>query len=115
MINDLDKNDVVFAIKKERNISKIKNLGALKVKNNKVIRFCDKPSSNLSDYNSFWCSFGFTKKSSYKLLNLMMRSIKRKKVSLYDESLIASYFYVKDYLDLGTWPNLKSKKVLQYK
>lgn len=114
MIKYLENNDVVFAIKGEKRVSKIKNLGALYVKNNKVLRFCDKPQKNISDYNSYWCSFGFTKKNSEKLLYLMMKSIRKEKVSLESELINASYFYIKDYLDLGIWSNLKSKKVIDY-
>ena len=110
----LELNDVSFAIKKEKKAKFLKNLGAIRSKGTNVLSFCDKPSKNLKSYNAFWCSFGFTKYSGKLLLEMMMRSINREKVSLNEELLKAQCFYIKDYLDLGTWENLRSKKLNKY-
>ena len=110
----LKNNDVSFAIKKEKNINKLRSLGAIYESKGFVKSFCDKPQKNLKKYNSFWCSFGFRKQSSKKLLKMMMRSIKKQEVSLQNEKITAKAFYINNYLDLGTWENLRSKKLLKY-
>ena len=43
---NLDKNDVCFALKKEKNKNKLLSVGALNVKNDKINNFCDKPEKN---------------------------------------------------------------------
>ena len=110
----LKNNDVSFAIKKEKDINKLRSLGAIYESKGFVKSFCDKPQKNLKKYNSFWCSFGFRKQSSKKLLKMMMRSIKKQEVSLQNEKITAKAFYINNYLDLGTWENLRSKKILKY-
>ena len=65
----------------------------------------------VKNYNCFWCSFGFNKKFSSKLLFMMMSSIQRKKVNILEEKFETSFFYIKDFLDLGTWKDLKHKKI----
>lgn len=110
----LDEYDVCFAVKKEKQINKFKSLGAIYEENKIVKKFCDKPSKNLNSYNCFWCSFSFTKKNSKKLLEMMTRSIKREKVSLKNENLYGKVFYINNYLDLGTWDNLRSNKIKNY-
>jgi hypothetical protein len=110
----LDDNEVVLAFKPVPDGSEVlRALGAVTVaEDGKVARFADKPVGDLAGFNGYWTSFGFTEKAGRPLLELMMRSIKKEPVSLDTVSQRVAAFPVQDYLDLGTWPNMKTPAVL---
>ena len=108
MNTKLNCSEVCFALKKEKDKKKLSNLGALAIEDNKIIEFCDKPQSNLRKFNCHWGSFGFTKNVSIKLLEMMTKSIKRKKVNINKQNFSTSFFYIKKYIDLGTWENIEN-------
>lgn len=104
---ELEKNSVCFGYLPTEDRKTLKSLGALKVVKDQVEGFCDKPAENNPAYfNAFWTTFGFKQDVSRPLLELMTRSIQGKPVDLRDVSSAATAFPVKEYKDLGVWPNI---------
>lgn len=102
----LDEHDVVFAYRPELDKRKYMNLGALNVTDGKVTAFCDKPKNQLERFNGYWCSFGFGREFGRPLLELMTRSIQRHDVDINELGASIGCFPVRDYIDLGVWPNV---------
>lgn len=103
--------DIVFGFKKETDRSLLGSLGALQVENGRVLDFRDKPSpQDASRFNSFWCCFAFGGSFGSPLLELMSKSVLREKVEINLISQNISGFEIDEYLDLGTWDNIKKFK-----
>ncbi|MEO9457522.1 MAG: hypothetical protein ABJE63_11815 [Lentilitoribacter sp.] len=101
--------DLVFACVNEASRQRLSSLGALYVKDSRVVHFCDKPlESEPTQFNAFWASFGFRREVGPKVLDFMMKSVAREKVNLDTLGLNVSAFAVDNYVDLGTWPSIAS-------
>ena len=104
---ELEKNSVCFGYLPTEDRKTLRSLGALRVAKNQVQGFCDKPAEDDPEFfNAFWTTFGFTQKAARPLLEMMTQSIQRKPVNLGGVSSAVSAFPVKEYKDLGVWPNI---------
>lgn len=103
--------DWSFFYKKENNAEMLKTKGALFVENNRVKMYMDKPTDNISNYNAYWTSFAFTKNSFTKSIEFMEKSTLNKQVSAEEIQNCPIYntlgIEVEEYMDLGTWPEIR--------
>ena len=99
-----------FLYKKENREELLKTKGCLKVDNNIITKYEDKPD-NVKDYNAFWCAFAFRKRTFDICINYMEKStlnIKIHQDEIEDTPIFKSQgVEVLDYVDLGTWPEIR--------
>ena len=71
----------------------------------------DKPTDRVDYYNSFWCAFAFRRRNFYECINFMEKSTLKQKhtqneitqTPLFGSKVIE----VANYIDLGTWPEIR--------
>ncbi len=107
----LETNEFVFFYKKESNPSMLSTKGALQIENNLVKLYEDKPQTNIQNYNAYWCSFAFKVSSFADSISYMEKSTLNKKFNT--KQMTYTPFYntegieVDDYIDLGTWGEIR--------
>jgi hypothetical protein len=86
----------------------LKKLGALRVKEGKVIAFQDKPGESLWKYNGFWGCYAFTKDAGRPLYDFLVKSVLHQRISLEELSFYPpGAIRLESYGDLGTWPAVR--------
>tara|TARA_Y100000004_G_scaffold197087_1_gene269654 strand:+ start:719 stop:1456 length:738 start_codon:yes stop_codon:yes gene_type:complete len=100
-----------FLYKPENDDDILKTKGALKIVDDKVLEYEDKPQENLETYNAFWCAFAFRKRTFDSCINFMEKSTLRmkQKVNEIIETPIhnSKAIKVEKYIDLGTWSEIR--------
>ena len=96
----------------QSNIFSILDSYGLSIKENLVLDYCDKPENNkLGIYNAFWCAFGFRRRVFDTCMSFMEKSTLKMKVNGNDIKSTPIYgskaIKVKDYVDLGTWSEIR--------
>ncbi len=111
MINALQNHPVVFGCIPCTNPQRLKSLGALRIENNIITRFQDKPSHNVEDFNGFWGCYGFRKEYAESLYRFLIASVKHQPISLEDQPFYPpALVLIQSYHDLGTWTNIEDFK-----
>ncbi len=107
----LENNEFVFFYKKEKDPAMLSTKGALQMENNIVKFYEDKPQTDFTKFNAYWCSFAFKANSFMPAIEYMEKSTLKKKVD--SSKMIYTPFYntegieVEDYIDLGTWGEIR--------
>ena len=101
-----------FLVKREENRDVLKTKGAIYVNaEGNVVEYEDKPIDRVGQYNSFWCAFGFRKRNFFECINFMEKSTLKQKHSINDITSTPIFgskvIEVEDYIDLGTWPEIR--------
>lgn len=111
VINRLNSKGWTFFYIKETNPLMLSTKGALHVENNFVKLYVDKPTEDFSRFNAYWTSFAFTKKEFNMSMAFMEKSTLKEKVDTDEIKLTPIYnslgIEVDDYIDLGTWPEIR--------
>lgn len=107
-LDALKKYKVIFGAVPCTDHDVLKGLGAMRVDQEIVIDFQDKPQMGLEQYNSFWGCFGFREKYGQALYDFLIRSVRHQPVFLeeqffYPPGIVPLY----SYQDLGTWDNIR--------
>lgn len=102
-IGKLQEGNVVFGVNKCSEAGKLSKLGAVRVENDKIKKFKDKPSEDLSSYNGFWGVYGFRESVARRLYDFLIDSVERcgEKEHLLGE-FDPEVFFLDTYHDLGT-------------
>ena len=90
----------------------LKTKGAIYVNaEGNVVEYEDKPIDRVGQYNAFWCAFGFRKRNFFECINFMEKSTLKQKHSMNDITTTPIFgskvIEVEDYIDLGTWPEIR--------
>lgn len=111
VINRLDTKGWTFFFIKESNPLMLSTKGALQVDNNFIKLYVDKPTEDFFRFNAYWTSFAFTKKEFNMSMAFMEKSTLKEKVDCDEIKLTPIYnslgIEVEDYIDLGTWPEIR--------
>lgn len=111
VINRLDTKGWTFFFIKESNPLMLSTKGALQVDNNFIKLYVDKPTEDFFRFNAYWTSFAFTKKEFNMSMAFMEKSTLKEKVDCNEIKLTPIYnslgIEVEDYIDLGTWPEIR--------
>ncbi|MCP4214131.1 MAG: hypothetical protein GY765_05720 [bacterium] len=87
---------------------RLKRLGAMGVEAGRVVRFQDKPSDRLADFNSFWGCYAFRKACGRELYDFLVASVRHQPVALDSCSFHpAGTVRIESYRDLGTWNSIE--------
>ena len=110
--NALHETGFTFLYKKELDPDILKTKGALYInKESHVIKYEDKPSDSLDQYNAFWCCFAFRKRVFNQCINFMEKSTLNQSFDLNEIKDTPIYnskgIEVSDYIDLGTWNEIR--------
>jgi len=107
MVKNLIGYELTFGYIRTNNIKKLRNFGAMRVEDNNVILFKDKPKKNILNYNSFWGCYGFKKHIGKDLYEFLVSSVTddNAKEKIPFET---SCFEIKEFYDLGTWDGIKN-------
>ena len=102
-VGKLKKNKVVFGVTKCNDPEILSSLGAVKVERDRIVRFKDKPSIDVDQYNGFWGVYAFHESEGRRLYDFLIDSVEQgeKKGHLMNE-LNVGVFYIDTYYDLGT-------------
>ena len=110
----MDKHSLVFGVENiDPASNKLHSLGAIKIDNSgRVVNFQDKPSNLFYDgkalYNSFWGCFGFQTSIAKDLYRFLIGSLDKKTKNYHKQTFHPAHsFEIIDYIDLGTWENIK--------
>jgi len=103
VIRILLEENVVFGVTKCTDSNMISTLGAVRVENNKITKFKDKPSIEIEQYNGIWGAYGFRENAARRLYEFLIDSVEKsdKKGHLLKE-LAPAIFFIDTYHDLGT-------------
>ena len=109
----LEETGFTFLYKEELDNSVLKTKGALNINaEGLVLNYVDKPEDNkLGLYNAFWCAFGFRRRTFDQCMNFMEKSTLKLKTN--EKEIQSTPIYgskaikVKDYVDLGTWSEIR--------
>lgn len=110
--NSLTETGFTFLYKKENDPAMLKTKGCLSINDDgKVTAYEDKPEHNVERFNAFWCSFAFRMRTFDGAIAFMEKSTLRQRVSI-DEIKDTPIFESKgievlDYIDLGTWEEIR--------
>jgi NDP-sugar pyrophosphorylase family protein len=111
VLNKLESKGWTFFYIKETNPLMLSTKGSLHVDNNFVKLYVDKPTDDFSRFNAYWTSFAFKKNEFNMSMAFMEKSTLKEKVDVDEIKLTPIYnslgIEVKDYIDLGTWPELR--------
>ena len=108
----LEETGFTFLYKEELDNSVLKTKGALNINAEGLVLNVDKPEDNkLGLYNAFWCAFGFRRRTFDQCMNFMEKSTLKLKTN--EKEIQSTPIYgskaikVKDYVDLGTWSEIR--------
>ena len=100
-----------FFYKKETDHNMLKTKGAIHQEDGLVTLYEDKPKHCLDRFNAFWCAFAFTGSKFDQIISYMEKSTNGQDAHFEDMKSTAIYnskgIEVEDYLDLGTWDELR--------
>ena len=101
-----------FLYKKEQDQNILKTKGCVHVDQNSIVTlYEDKPETNLSQYNAFWCGFAFRKRTFDMCMQYMEKSTLKLKIDHNEIQRTPIYLskaiQVEDYVDLGTWKEIR--------
>lgn len=100
-----------FFYKKETDHNMLKTKGAIYQKDGLVTLYEDKPKQDLDRFNAYWCAFAFTANKFDQIISYMEKSTNGQAANFEDMKSTAIYnskgIEVEDYLDLGTWDELR--------
>ena len=87
-------------------------LGAMYVnQEGMVVEYQDKPTDRLEEYNAFWCAFAFRRRNFFECINYMEKSTLKQKHSQNEITQTPIFgskvIEVENYIDLGTWPEIR--------
>jgi len=106
------KSKVIFGIVNSTDKYKLKNLGAVKLSKNKIIKFMDKPDRDFHLYNGFWGTYGFTKTNAFPLYNFLIKNLKKENNLIEKEGFFPPLgFTIYNHLDLGTWDSIDEFRI----
>ena len=106
--NILEREKLVFGVVNCNDPVKLSSLGALRVVNNKVKLFNDKPEKDQDKYNGFWGVYGFRNTMGTHVYEFLIDSVERKKKKEHLlKELKPKAFYIETYYDLGTVKSVK--------
>jgi UTP-glucose-1-phosphate uridylyltransferase len=110
--NSLTETGFTFLYKRENNPTMLKTKGCLNVSvDGTVTAYEDKPEVDFERYNAYWTSFAFRRRAFNSAMAFMEKSTLRQRISQdkVKETPIhgSKGIEVADYLDLGTWPELR--------
>ncbi|MEN8223710.1 MAG: hypothetical protein ABFR36_10720 [Acidobacteriota bacterium] len=102
-VEKLNEEKVVFGVTKSLDHEMISSLGAVRVDKDRIVKFRDKPTEDIDQYNGFWGVYGFRESDARRLYDFLIDSVERggKKDHLLNE-LNPGVFYIDTYYDLGT-------------
>ncbi|MBD7913054.1 hypothetical protein [Clostridium cibarium] len=108
----LDKNSLVFWVKKEKDFDILAQEGSLKIdyKLGQLIveDYLDKPMKEIKELNSYWAAFAFNRESSHKCLYALNKIIQKDRNIKFKNSEFANSpgIEVVDSVDMGTWKSI---------
>ncbi|MBI04417.1 MAG: hypothetical protein CMI96_01205 [Pelagibacteraceae bacterium] len=118
VVNRTKKTGFSFLYKKENSIIKLKQMGCLKIIDNKCENYEDKPTTKINDFNAFWAGFAFDKNKYYESIKIIESSTLRKKLNYnqFKQSPLhmSEGIEIKNQLDLGTWNNIRKRLLKDY-
>lgn len=109
--NKLQNNEFVFFYKKETDPFMLSTKGALQMEGDIVKFYEDKPQTGFNKFNAFWCSFAFKANSFMPAMEYMEKSTLKQNFN--SKQMTYTPFYnsqgieVDDYIDLGTWSEIR--------
>ncbi len=108
----LEETGFSFLIKREEDREVLKTKGAIYVNaEGMVVEYEDKPSERVEQFNSFWCAFAFRRRNFFECINFMEKSTLKQKHSQNEITQTPIFgskvIEVADYIDLGTWPEIR--------
>jgi len=110
--NALHETGFTFLYKEENNAEVLKTKGALFVNDTgHVLKYEDKPTRDIDEYNAFWCCFAFRKRTFFQCINFMEKSTLKQSVN--EDEIKNTPIYnskgikILDYIDLGTWDEIR--------
>ncbi|PIR44954.1 MAG: hypothetical protein COV10_01980 [Candidatus Vogelbacteria bacterium CG10_big_fil_rev_8_21_14_0_10_51_16] len=118
MLAALNRQSFVFAHKKEVSVTRLKLFGALKIEDDVVVDYEDKPVDNSAGYNAFWASFGFKREVFEEVISVIEGSTLKK--GNYKRDFQKSVMHktstveVSEYIDIATWTHLNAYLMRQY-
>ncbi len=108
MLGALASAKVVFGHVPCRDKEILGTMGAMRVENNRVTAFQDKPRAALEIFNGFWGCYGFRREVGRELYDFLIQSVRHEGACLEEQSFyppgvigLAAYF------DLGTWDRIE--------
>lgn len=111
VMHNLKSKGFVFFYKQENNPLMLATKGSLCVENGFVKAYEDKPQNDFGRFNAFWCSFAFTKTAFPLCMKFMEKSTLREGFDPAEIKLTPIYnsmgIAVEDYIDLGTWSEVR--------
>ena len=110
--SSLTETGFTFLYKKESNQSILKTKGCLYVNDQSIVeKYEDKPEHNVDQYNGFWCAFAFRKRVFDTCISFMEKSTLKHRIDFNEIKDTPIYnskaIQVNDYIDLGTWDEIK--------
>ncbi|MCP5048839.1 MAG: hypothetical protein GY940_16830 [bacterium] len=111
MMDAMGKFEVVFGSVGCTDSRVLETMGAMRVENQRVVAFQDKPSNGLDMFNCFWGCYGFRREVGKPLYDFLIRSVRHQGAALKEQG-----FYppgavpVGVYYDLGTWERIAEFK-----
>ncbi len=103
----LEKQHALFGAVPCDDTGRLKRLGAMRVEENRVTRFQDKPGEELNQFNSFWGCYGFRGNCGDDVYRFLVSSVRHEKVPLEKQSFYPpGTFPLHSYWDLGTWESI---------
>ena len=110
--SSLTETGFTFLYKDEVDKEVLKTKGALYVDGEKIVKnYVDKPQDNLEQFNAFWCAFAFRRRTFKSCMDFMEKSTLKQQVD--NAEILNTPIYnskaidVEDYIDLGTWDEIK--------
>jgi NDP-sugar pyrophosphorylase family protein len=110
--DSLTKTGFTFFYKKESDEAMLKTKGALSIDSNGLVQaYEDKPVEAFENFNAFWCSFAFSRRTFDSAMSFMEKSTLRQRVLPAEIEKTPIYqskgIEVLDYKDLGTWDEIR--------
>jgi hypothetical protein len=109
----LSRHKVVFGYIKCTDVETLETLGAVRMENNIVTAFQDKPRSNElpGQFNGYWGCYAFRKEMGKPLYDFLIHSVLHQPLPLKAQSFYPpGIIPIGEYYDLGTWENIERFK-----
>jgi len=112
VMQNLTATGFVFLYKPCGDENMLRTKGALTVDSDKKVQaYVDKPTVDVEQYNAYWCAFAFRRRAFNSCIDFMEKSTLRQTVDV--DAIKSTPIYgslaipVLDYVDLGTWPEIR--------